>query len=479
MRAKSAFLAVVGDPVDNSVTVGPGVQRREGAGNAGSQRASRNLAGCGQHTLPERVGAIYECPPAPTTVAIRAGRMFDSLTGRMLTKQVILIHGQRITEVGADGTVTIPPGTRVIDLSSATVFPGMVDTHNHIMNSRGKMTADESLLVAQANMETNLKNGFTALREMSSHGNGYQDVGPRDMVNRGITVGPRLQVSGRGINWAMPGRGGRGGEGGAADELGGIMIHNVEEAKAAVRAEVEHGVDHIKLYPAGGYSFTPTGQFNVEMTYPPEVMQALDDEARRLNVMTGSHAYGGEGLVNAINFGHAGDSIEHGQGLNQAMCNTMAEKGLFYDPTFLRYTLGSIDDTDNKNTGGKYRSSEVFAKAARMCIATKGVVTVIGTGAEGSTFAQGTSAREMKALVGLGFTPAQALQAATINGAKLLRWGNDIGSISKGKFADIVAVSGDPMADITETERVKFVMKGGEIFRNELTRDSVGSWVTR
>jgi imidazolonepropionase-like amidohydrolase len=345
------------------------------------------------------------------------------------------------------------------------------------MNSRGKMTADEALLAAQANMETNLRNGFTALREMGSHGNGYQDVTLRDMVNRGITVGPRLQVSGRGIVWAMPGRGR--GAGAAPNELDSIQIHNVEEAKAAVRAEIEHGVDHIKLFPAGGYTFTPTGQFDVQMTYPMDVMQALDDEARRLNVMTGSHAYGGEGLLNAINAGHAGDSIEHGQGLTQAMCNTMAQKGLYYDPTYLRYTLPSIDDTDDKNTGGKYRSSKVFEKAASMCMATKGVVTVIGTGAEGSTFAHGTSAREMKALTGLGFTPAQAIQAGTINGAKLLRWGNDIGSITKGKFADIVAVTGDPLTDITETERVKFVMKGGEIFRNELTRDTVGGWVTR
>ena len=161
------------------------------------------------------------------------------------------------------------------------------------------------------------------------------------------------------------------------------------------------------------------------------------------------------------------------------MCNTMAQKGLYYDPTYLRYTLPSIDDTDDKNTGGKYRSSKVFEKAASMCIATKGVVTVVGTGSEGSTFAQGTSAREMKALTGLGMTSAQALQAGTINGARLMRWGNDIGSISKGKFADIVAVSGDPLSDITETERVKFVMKGGEIFRNELTRDTIGGWTTR
>jgi imidazolonepropionase-like amidohydrolase len=242
---------------------------------------------------------------------------------------------------------------------------------------------------------------------------------------------------------------------------------------------VEHGVDHIKLFPVGNYSFSPTGELNFQMTYPLEVMQALDDEARRLNVMTGSHAYGGEGLQNAITAGHAGDSIEHGQGLTQPMCNTMAQKGLFYDPTFLRYSLPSIDDTDAKNTGGKYRIIPIFEKAARMCIATKGVVTVLGTGSEGATYAQGTQAREFSALVHLGMTPAGALQAGTINAATEMRWQNDIGSITKGKFADIVAISGDPLADISETERVKFVMKGGEIFRNDITSGTVGSTITR
>jgi imidazolonepropionase-like amidohydrolase len=419
-------------------------------------------------------GGIYSCPPAPTTVAIRAGRMFDSLSGKMLTKQVVLIQGQRITDVGPDGTLTIPAGTRVIDLSQATVLPGFIDSHNHFMTARGEMTADQALLVATKRLRDALVNGFTAEKEMTSHGNGYQDVALRDMINLGVIIGPRVQVSGRGIVWGGTTPSPR--EKPDPGLLNAIIVHSVEEARAAVHFEVDHGVDHIKLYPAGGYKFSPTGELQFEVTYPLEVMQALDDEAERLGVKTGSHAYGGAGLQNAITAGHAGDSIEHGQGLTQEMCNTMAQKGLFYSPTILEYTTPSIEDADAKNTGGKYGIVPIFKKNVRMCIATKGIVTVLGSGSQGAAWREGSNALEFSALVNIGgMTPAAALQAGTINAATEMRWRNELGSITKGKFADIVAVSGDPLADISETERVKFVMKGGEVFRNDLAPGTIGS----
>src|ERR1700724_1642393 len=196
-------------------------------------------------------GGIYACPPAPTTDAIRAGRMFDSLSGKMLTKQVVLIQGQRITDLGPDGSVTIPAGTRVIDLSQATVLPGFIDAHNHFMPSRGTMTADQALLVATKRLRDALVNGFTSLKEMTSHGNGYQDVTLRDMINLGVIAGPRVQVSGRGIVWggATPSPN----EKPDPELLNAIVVHNVQEARAAVDFEIAHGVDHIKLYPVGAY----------------------------------------------------------------------------------------------------------------------------------------------------------------------------------------------------------------------------------
>jgi len=154
----------------------------------------------------------------------------------------------------------------------------------------------------------------------------------------------------------------------------------------------------------------------------------------------------------------------------------MAQKGLFYSPTILEYSHPAIEDADAKNTGGKYDIVPVFKKNVRMCIATKGLVTVLGSGSQGSAWREGSNALEFVALVEIGgMAPAGALQAGTINAATEMRWQNDVGSITKGKFADIVAVSGDPTADISETERVKFVMKGGDVFRNDFAPSTIGS----
>jgi imidazolonepropionase-like amidohydrolase len=287
-------------------------------------------------------------------------------------------------------------------------------------------------------------------------------------------VGPRVQVSGRRIVWggATP----RPNEKPDPELLNAIVVHNVEEARAAVRLEVDHGVDHIKLYPVGGWKFSPTGELQFQETYPLKVMQALDDEAERLGVKTSSHAYGGQGLQNAITAGHAGDSMEHGQGLTQDMQRNGPKRTLLQSDHSRIYSHPAIEDADAKNTGGKYDIVPIFKKDVRMCIATKGLVTVLGSGSQGAAWAEGTSALEVSAFVKIGgMTPAAALQAGTINAATELRWKNDIGSITKGKFADIVAVSGDPLADISETEHVKFLMKGGEIFRNDFAPDTVGS----
>jgi imidazolonepropionase-like amidohydrolase len=199
------------------------------------------------------------------------------------------------------------------------------------------------------------------------------------------------------------------------------------------------------------------------------VLQALIDETHRLGKKAACHVYGGEGQKNAIIAGC--DTIEHGFGLNQEQLNMMAAKGLYYDPTLVRYTEPYMDDTDARNTGGKYRIIPIFEKAASMAAATKGIKVMMGSGADGSTYAHGTQALDFEALVKrAGLTPARAIQAGTTINAEALGWQDRIGSIDKGKYADLIAVSGDPLADITELQRVKFVMKGGKIIKNEITK---------
>jgi imidazolonepropionase-like amidohydrolase len=410
-------------------------------------------------------GGIYKCASAPHVMAVRAGHLFDSKTGQMLTRQVVLLSGDRITEVGAEGQVKIPAAAEVIDLHQATVLPGLIDAHTHMFNARKPDGSTEAaMLLAVQNVQNDLRAGFTAARDMSTHGNGYGDIAIRDAINRGVIDGPRYQVSTLGIVWgdkpADPAK--------PDNPLASTVVRSVEDARAAVRTQIQHGADWVKLYPAGAYSFTPDGTDQYVVTYPLPVLRALIDETHRLGKKAGCHVYGGEGQKNAIVAGC--DTIEHGFGLDQEQVNMMSAKGLYYDPTGIRYSEPYIDDNDAKSTGGKYRIIPIFEKAASMAAATKGIKVMMGSGVDGSTFAHGTQALEFEWLVKrAGLTPARAIQAGTTINAEVLGWQDQIGSIDKGKYADLIAVAGDPLADITELQRVKFVMKGGKVIKNELT----------
>jgi imidazolonepropionase-like amidohydrolase len=241
--------------------------------------------------------------------------LFDSKSGQMLTNQVVVLVGERITEVGPAAQVRIPAEAQVIDLSQATVLPGLSDAHTHMFNPpRPGMSRETSTLIGIHNLQADLRAGFTTARDMSSHGNGYADVDMRNAINEGRLDGPRFKVAGRGIVWGPAIAAGV-----PVNPLASIRITSAEEGRAAVREHVERGVDWIKLFPGGAYSFTPTGEAQYVVTYPLPVLQALIDETHRLGRKAGCHVLGGEGQKNAIVAGC--DSVEHAFGLNQAQAD--------------------------------------------------------------------------------------------------------------------------------------------------------------
>jgi imidazolonepropionase-like amidohydrolase len=409
-------------------------------------------------------GGVVQCPQSPRTIAVKAGHMFNSKTGQMLADQVVVLTGERITAVGPSSQVKIPAGAQVIDLSRATVLPGLIDGHTHMFNARKPNgTTEDYMLIAVQNVQANLRAGFTSARDMTSHGNGYGDVAIRNAINEGRFDGPRYQVSTRGVVWgdkpADPSH--------PDNPLASAVVRSVDDAKAAVDEQIAHGADWIKLFPTGAYSFSPTGDVQVVTTYPMPVLQAIIDETHRLGKKTGCHVYGGDGEKNSIIAGC--DTIEHAFQLDQEQANMIVSKGLYYDPTLQRYIEPYIGDNDAKNTGGKYSIIPIFEHAVQVANKTPGLKIMMGSGADGETYVHGTQALDFQMLVKYGgLTPVRAIQAATTVNAEVLGWQDRIGSIDEGKYADLIAVSGDPLADITELQHVKFVMKAGKVIKNDL-----------
>lgn len=405
--------------------------------------------------------------PQAQIIAVRAGRLFDSKSGQMLANQVIVIQGERISDVGSADQVKIPAGAQVIDLSQASVMPGFVDGHTHVYDSlpaggRVNTSIEAWTILAVKEAQTDLRAGFTTVRDVGTHGEGYGDVAVRDAINRGLFDGPRMQVSTRGVGASgsdyigIPGMRITGGN---------QNISGPAEAREIVREQIRYGADWIKIFPAGNYSFSPTGELYVEPTFTLEEVQAIVDEAHRHHRKVAAHAYGGEGLRNSVIAGV--DTIEHGQALDESEMAMMVQKGLYWDVTGYRYSMPEIVERDRKETGGKYSLPAILEKTFTLAQA-KGVKIMFGSGVDGTPYAHGTQGTEFEWLVRHGMTPAKAIQTATIVDAEVLGWQDRIGSVEKGKYADLVGVSGDPFKDITELQRIKFVMKGGKVIKNDL-----------
>lgn len=404
------------------------------------------------------------------TIAVRAGRMFDARSGRLLTDQVVLIQGERIAETGGSDRVRIPTGARIIDLSRATVLPGLIDAHTHLFltgESHGRY--DEQLLKeswqyrtieAVVNAKKDLEAGFTTMRDLETEGAMYSDVDVRNAIDRGLIPGPRLQVVTRAISTT----GGYPLEGYSPEVTvpsGAQIVDSPTAARQAVREQIKYGADLIKIYSTHRHHFTPDGKLVATPTLTLAEVQAIVDEAHREGVKVACHAYGGEGLHNCLDAGV--DSIEHGLDLDDAALAKMVEKGIYLVPTL--YVYEYEPEADLQATGGKTSRARVHEVSFRRAVA-RGVKIAFGT--DVGPFPHGTQAKEFEYMTRFGMTPAQALRSATGVAAELMSWDDRVGSIEKGKFADLIAVSGDPMADITELERVKFVMKGGTVAKNEV-----------
>lgn len=403
-------------------------------------------------------------------VAIHAGHLFDPVSGRLLADEVILIQGERIAEVGPAGKVTIPPGAKLIDLRNATVLPGMIDAHTHLfLTGESGSRYDEQLLKeswqyrtieAVVNARKDLEAGFTAMRDLETEGAMYSDVDVRNAIDRGLIPGPRLEVATR----ALSTTGGYALEGYSPEvevPTGVEIVDSPWAARQAVREQIKYGADLIKVYATHRFRFTPDGRLDSIPTFTLEELQAIVDEAHRRRVKVACHAYGGPGLRNCIDAGV--DSIEHGLDLDDASLKEMVRKGVYFVPTLYAYEFEPEEDL--QATGGKTSRARIHEQSFRRALAS-GVKIAFGTNV--GPFPHGTQAKEFEYMVRFGMTPGQALRSATLVAAELMDWQDRVGSLDRGKFADVIAVSGDPLRDITELERVKFVMKGGVVVKNAL-----------
>ena len=415
-----------------------------------------------QETTPTR--SKFLAPPAQV-IAIRAGRLFDSRSGSLVNNQVVLIRGDRIVDVGP--AVEIPSGARVIDLSGATVMPGMIDTHVHV--NTGGETPAERALIALANAQTDLDAGFTTVLDMDSRG-GFNTVDLRDAINAGLVQGPRMQVVGQSLNQRAnsyyP-------DSESVRFLEGFTENkNVNSpwlARAAVREAKLHGVDWIKIYTTQDFvgsmhMWKPDATLVASPSLTFEEVEAIVDESHRLGLKVACHTYGGEGMMSCLRAGV--DAPNHLLELDDVGVKILIQKKLPFVVTLDDLIAQEKDDL--RDTGGRNSRLRLAEQGFKRALAA-GVPIIFGSGATSAAIPHGKQADQFKYYANWGMSPARALQTAYLPAAHMLNydWEKQVGSLEKGKFADIIAVSGNPLSDLTEMERVKFVMKGGVIVRND------------
>jgi imidazolonepropionase-like amidohydrolase len=414
------------------------------------------------------VFATAQQPKPAGRVMVHAGRLLDVRTGKTLNDQAIVIDGGKIVSVGPFTQASHSPGDRLIDLGNATVLPGLTDAHTHMTSDPRDVgyeglgiSIPRSTLVGARNARLTLEAGFTTVRNVGA--DGYSDVALRDAINAGDVPGPHMLVSGPPLGIT----------GGHCDEnllpfeyhdTAGGVADGVEGVQHKVRETIKYGADLIKICATGGV--LSHGDNPQASQYTLEEMKAIVADAHRLGRKVAAHAHGAQGILWASEAGV--DSIEHGSYIDDAAIAEIKKNGTYLVPTLY------LADWFLANAEQLHVPPEMIAKgrevmpAARKNVArafASGVKVAFGTDA--AVYPHGLNAHEFAVMVNLGLTPLQSIQSATINAADLLGWSDKMGAVEPGKWADIIAVDGDPLQEVTTLERVKFVLKGGEVVKNE------------
>ncbi len=404
------------------------------------------------------------------TVAVRAGRVLDVRSGKYLDHQIIWIVGDKIKEIGAESQLQsqIPSDATMIDLSQSTVLPGLIDSHTHVTFDVGQtsyrglhVSIPREALIGAKNARLTLEAGFTTIRNV--HANGYSDIALRDAINAGDVVGPRILASGPALS-ITGGHGDQNLLGPQFHAEGEGVANGVDGVMAKVRENIKYGADLIKFMATGGV-LSEGDNPNFEQ-FSPEEMRAIVAEAHRLGRKVAAHAHGAQGIKDAVLAGV--DSIEHGSFINEEDIQLMKEHGTYLVPTVY------LEDWLAENLEKLALTPNMVAKAKMVLPAARrneeraireGVKIAFGT--DSAVYPHGLNAREFTVMVSMGMSSLAAVQAATVNAADLLGWQDKIGTLEPGKYADLVAVDGDPIQDVSVLEHVKFVMKGGSVVRDK------------
>jgi len=413
--------------------------------------------------------AVHAQTAPAQQILIKAGRLVDGRSATAQPNVGILIEGERIRAVGPLAQIQAQaPNARVIDLGQMTVLPGLIDAHTHLL-LQGDVTSQDyedqllkqstayRAILAARNARLALEHGFTAIRDLETEGAMYADVDVKLAIDRGEIPGPRVFTSTRAMaptgmypitstNWEL--------------ELphGVQPVDGVDNARLAVRQQLQHGADWIKYYSDRRYYFTPDSMLHSWVNFTDAEAKAIVDEAHRMGHMVAAHAIGSDGIAAALRAGV--NSIEHGDGLTDSLLDVMVRNNVYWVPTV---TVGAHVVA----RGGVWVALVNLERKAFGRALKKGVKIALGTDVGGFPWTEINQAKEFEYYVQYGMTPMQAIQSGTSVAAALLGQEQNFGAIASGLYADIIAVAGDPTRDITELQRVKFVMKGGAVYLSQ------------